>query len=153
VKLGEALTRRSDLQTRVGELRSRLIQTARVQEGDKPHEDPVALLAEFEAVADELEKLVGRINRSNLTVRLGDGRTLTEALARRDSLTLRNDTLRALAEAAAEKHDRYSRSEIKMLSTVAVGEIRQKADDLARERRELDVAIQEANWANDLLED
>lgn len=40
-----------------------------------------------------------------------------------------------------------------MLTTVAVAEIRQKADDLARERRELDVAVQEANWANDLLED
>ena len=151
--LGEALTRRSDLQTRVSELRNRLTQSARVQEGDQPHEDPAALLKEFEAVADELEQLVGQINRANLTVRLADGRTLTAALARRDSLTLRHQTLRALAESAAEKHDRYSRSEIQILSTVAVAEIRQKADDLARERRELDVAIQEANWANDLLED
>lgn len=113
----------------------------------------MALLTEFEAVADELEKLVGQINRANLAVRLSDGRTLTEALARRDSLTLRHQTFRALAEAAAEKHDRYSRSEIKMLSTIAVAEVRQKADDLARERRELDVAIQEANWGNELRED
>lgn len=152
MKLGEALTRRSDLQTRMAELRNRLTASARVQEGDKPHEDPAALLNEFDAVADELEQLVGEINRANLAVRLTDGRTLTEALARRDSLTLRHQTLRALAEAAAEKHDRYSRSEIKILSTVAVAEIREKADDLARERRELDVAIQEANWANDLPE-
>jgi hypothetical protein len=153
MKLGEALTRRSDLQTRVTELRHRLAQSARVQEGDKPPEDPTVLLKEFEAVADELEELVGRVNRTNLAVRLKDGRTLTEALARRDSLTLRHQTLRALAETAAEQHDRYSRSEIKILSTVAVAEIRQQADDLARERRELDVAIQEANWANELLED
>jgi hypothetical protein len=152
MKLGEALTRRSDLQTRIGELRNRLTESARVQEGDKPHEDPATLLAEFDAVADELERLIGDINRANLGVRLADGRTLTDALARRDSLTLRHQTLRALAEAAAEKHDRYSRSEIKILSTVPVAEIRQRADDLARERRELDIAIQEANWANDLPE-
>lgn len=152
MKLGEALTRRSDLQTRMVELRNRLAQSARVQEGEKPHEDPGALLEEFDAVADELESLVGQINRANLAVRLPDGRTLTEALARRDSLTLRHQTLRALAEAAAEKHDRYSRSEIKIESTVAVAEIRRKVDDLARERRELDVAIQEANWASDLPE-
>lgn len=152
MKLGEALTRRGDLQTRVGELRNRMTQSARVQEGEKPHEDPAALLDEFDAVADELERLIGQINRANLTVRLPDGRTLTEALARRDSLTLRHQTLRALAEAAGEKHDRYSRSEIKIESTVPVAEIRQKADALARERRELDVAIQEANWANDLPE-
>src|SRR5437899_8932885 len=105
MKLGEALTLRSDLQTRVGELRNRITQSARVQEGEKPHEDPTELLNEFDAVADELERLVGQINRTNLTVRLPDGRTLTEALARRDSLTLRHQTLRALAEAAAEKHD------------------------------------------------
>jgi hypothetical protein len=104
----------------------------------------------LEALADELELLIGRINRSNLSVRLADGRTLTEALARRDSLTLRHHTFRALAEAAQEKHSRYSRSEIRVLSTVAVSEIRQKADDLARERRELDVAIQEANWVHEL---
>jgi hypothetical protein len=152
MKLGEALTRRSDLQTRMVELRNRLTESARVQEGDTPHEDPAALLKEFDAVADELERLIGEINRANLAVRLADGRTLTEALARRDSLTLRHQTLRALAEAAAEKHDRYSRSEIKILSTVAVAEIRKRADDLVRERRELDVAIQEANWANDLPE-
>lgn len=126
--------------------------SAQVQEGDKPHEDPTALLREFDAAADELESLIGGINRANLAVRLADGRTLTEGLARRHSLTLRHQTLRALAQAAAEKHDRYSRSEIKIRSTVAVADIRQRADDLARERRELDVAIQEANWANDLPE-
>jgi hypothetical protein len=152
MKLGEALTRRSDLQTRATELRARLKESARVQEGEKPHEDPSKLLEEFEQVADALERLVSQINRTNLSARLSDGRTLTDALAHRDSLTFRHETLRALAEAAAEKHDRYSRSEIKMLSTVPVADIRQKADDLARERRELDVAIQEANWANDLLE-
>jgi hypothetical protein len=150
MKLGEALARRSDLQTRIVELRSRLTQSALVQEGEQPQEDPAALLAEFEAIADELELLVSRINRSNLSVRLADGRTLTEALARRDSLTVRHHTFRALAEAAAEKHARYSRSEIRVLSTVAVSEIRRKADDLARERRELDVAIQEANWVHEL---
>jgi hypothetical protein len=150
MKLGEALARRSDLQTRVVELRSRLTQSALVQEGEKPHEDPAALLAEFDALADELEQLVARINRSNLSVRLADGRTLTAALARRDSLTLRHQTFRALAEAATEKHARYSRSEIRVLSTVPVSEIRQRADDLARERRELDVAIQEANWVHEL---
>jgi hypothetical protein len=150
MKLGEALTRRSDLQTRAVELRNRLTQSALVQEGEQPHEDPSVLLTEFEAVADELEQLIGRINRTNLSVQLADGRTLTEALARRDSLSLRHQTFRALAEAAGERHARYSRTEIRVLSTVAVSEIRQQADELARERRELDVAIQDANWVYEL---
>lgn len=73
MRIGEALTRRGDLQKRVSELRTRLKQSARVQEGDKPHEDPAKLLDEFEAVADELEQLVARINRTNLAIKLGDG--------------------------------------------------------------------------------
>lgn len=47
MKLGEALTLRGDLQARVSELRNRLKESARVQEGEKPHEDPSALLKEF----------------------------------------------------------------------------------------------------------
>jgi hypothetical protein len=151
MKIGEALTLRSDIQTRIAELMKRLNESARVQEGERPHEDPQKLLQEFDALADELEELVRRINRSNLSVTLADGRSLTEALARRDSLTLRHRMLRALAESAGEKHDRYSRTEIKVLSTVDVAAIRHSADELARERRELDVAIQEANWANELI--
>jgi regulator of protease activity HflC (stomatin/prohibitin superfamily) len=152
VKLGEALVRRSGLQARIGELHTRLVESARVQEGETPNEDPAALLAEFDRLANELEALIARVNRTNLSVVLADGRTLTDALARRDSLTLRHTMMRSLAEAAAAKHDRYSRTEIRVLSTIPVAEVRQRADDLARERRELDVAIQEANWANDLID-
>jgi hypothetical protein len=151
MRLGEALIR-SDLQTRAAELRARLQQGARVQEGETPDEDPTALIVEFDRVADELERLVGHINRTNLEVRIADGRTLTDALARRDSLTLRHQTFRALADAAAERNDRYSRSEIRILATVKITEIRARADELARERRQLDIAIQEANWANDLVQ-
>jgi hypothetical protein len=152
MRLGEALTLRSDLQVRATELRARLKHGALVQEGETPDEEPALLLTEFERVADELERLVGQINRTNLDVRIADGRTLTDALARRDSLTLRHQTFRALADAAAERNARYSRSEIRIMSTVKIAEIRARADDLARERRELDVAIQEANWANDLVQ-
>lgn len=152
MKIGEALTRRSDLQGRIGELRQRLTENARVQDGEKPHEDPATLLKEFKSLADELEHLIVRINKSNLAVRLADGRTVTEALARRESLGVRQQTLQALAEAASERQNRYSRSEIKMLSTVDVGNVRQQADTLARERRELDVAIQEANWVHELVD-
>ena len=73
MKLGEALARRADLQTRVTELRNRLTSSARIQEGEKPVEDPAVLLKEFEADADELESLVGRVNRANLGIRMATG--------------------------------------------------------------------------------
>ena len=42
--------------------------------------------------------------------------------------------------------------EIKLQPTVDVAALRRTAVELARERRELDVALQAANWANSLVE-
>jgi uncharacterized protein DUF6847 len=81
-----------------------------------------------------------------------DGATLTDALARRDALTVRHSVIRQVAEVAGERQQRYERAEIRILATVDVGALRRQADDLARERRELDGAIQETNWSTDLLE-
>lgn len=152
MKLGEALTLRSDFQTRIEQLRSRLKSVALVQEGDTPAEDPQALLAEVMQAADELAGLIARINRTNLVTRLPDGETITDALARRDVLTLKQLTLRQVADAAAERQPRYGLAEIRAVATIDVATLRGQADQLARERRELDVALQAANWQTDLIE-
>jgi hypothetical protein len=151
MKLGEALTLRSDLQTRIEQLRGRLKESVLVQEGERPPEDPETLLTELGRLAGELEQLIVRINRTNLATNLGDGRTLTDALARRDVLTLRHTILRQVAEVAGERQQRYGRAEIRTLATIDVSDVRATADELARERRELDVAIQETNWRTDLV--
>jgi len=150
--LGEALTVRADLQKRLGELRTNMVASAKVQEGETPPEQPDVLLAEFEQTAAQLRTLIARINRTNLTVTIGDGETLTDALARRDVLTIRYAMHRELATAAAEQPERYSMREIKLQPTVDVAALRRTAVELARERRELDVALQAANWANSLVE-
>jgi len=49
MKLAEALNLRADLQRRVEQLRMRLAQNAKVQEGEEPLEDPKGLLAELDA--------------------------------------------------------------------------------------------------------
>jgi hypothetical protein len=152
MKLGEALTLRSQLQTRIEQLRGRLKASALVQEGEQPPEDPASLLAEFDGLATQLERLVTQINHTNLATKLPDGTTLTDALARRDALGLRQTVIRQVADVAGERQQRYGRAEIRILATVDVSALRRQADDLARERRELDGQIQETNWSSDLLE-
>ena len=49
MKLAEALSERSDIRTRISALQSRLAANARVQEGERPAEDPKALMAELDA--------------------------------------------------------------------------------------------------------
>ena len=48
MKIAEALALRADLQTRLEQLKQRLVKNARIQEGDKPEEDPVELQSELE---------------------------------------------------------------------------------------------------------
>jgi hypothetical protein len=152
MRLGEALTLRADLLKRIEQLRSRLKESALVQEGEQPSEDPAALLTEFDQLASQLEELIAKINRTNLATQLPNGMTLTDALARRDVLTLRHNVVRITADTAGERQQRYGRAEIRTLATVDVAALRAQATEHARERRILDTMIQETNWSRDLLE-
>lgn len=152
MKLAEALVLRADLQRRIAELRQRLLLNARVQEGDRPAEDPQMLIGELERMAEELTRLVQRINRTNAATVLEPGFTLSDALAVRDSLQLRHTAYRDLAQRATITQDRYSRSEVKFQSAVNVAEIQERADRMAQAHRELDTRLQAANWLTDLIE-
>jgi hypothetical protein len=152
MKLGEALALRADLQKRIAQLGGRLQASAVVQEGDTPPEDPARLLAELREMSDQLERLIATINLTNAASRLPDGTSVTAALAHRDVLALRQGVLRSVAEAVAQAQARYSRSEIRMTRQVDVAAVRDEIDALAKERRELDTAIQEFNWTAELIE-
>jgi hypothetical protein len=152
MKLAEALVQRADLQKRIEQIRQRLKRSALVQEGEQPPENPGELLAEVERLLGELTSLIGRINRANLATQLADGTTLTDALARRDTLALHYSILEDLATAASVELNRYSRTEIKSFPTIQVSAVRRQMDTLAQQRRELDTAIQATNWTVDLAE-
>ena len=77
MKLANALSLRSELQTRIRQLESRLDNNALVQEGESPAEDPMELLRELEEDYAQLEELIARINRTNSTTEAGEGRTLS----------------------------------------------------------------------------
>jgi hypothetical protein len=154
MKLAEALAERADAQRRIHDLRERLTANVVVQEGESPAEDPQVLLAELDRVFARLQTLIEQINRTNLHTELQNGASLTEALAQRDVLKLRFGALKNAADAASLRADRFrfTRSEIKSLATVSVPDLRDQADQRARELRELDLAIQEVNWTTDLAD-
>lgn len=151
-KLAEALILRSDANKRLAQLRSRLARVATVQEGETPVEQPQDLLREIEQTAATLLTLIQQINRTNSQTAFGEDGTLADALAQRDVLSQRAAIYRQLAENAAAVNIRYSLSEIKTRPTIDVQTIQQKADALAVEYRELDSAIQAANWSTELME-
>jgi hypothetical protein len=149
MKLAEALVTRADLQKRIEQVKSRMLRNAKVQEGEQTAEDPNALLGEYDALSAELIQLIRRINVTNSAASVA-GLSMTEALATRDVLKHRHAAHRELADAASAPHFALTRSEIRMKAAVAVPEIQQRADRIARELRELDARIQEANWQLEL---
>jgi hypothetical protein len=153
MSVGEALNRRADLQKRIAQLQSRLGASVLTQEGDEPPESAQELLTEVDLLCDELQRLIAQINRTNSSTRLSTGETVTEGLAQRDVLALRQDVLRTVVRAATNSSlSRYSRSEIRMVRQVRVGDIQHAIDALARQRRELETRLQAHNWTTRLME-
>ncbi len=152
MKLAEALILRADLQKRVQQLKQRLLRNAKVQEGDNPSEDPQELIEELERVVAQLTQLVQRINKTNAVTVLEGRRTMSDSLAARDAIGIRQGVYRELAQAASVTQERYSSSEVRFESTVNVADVQRRADALAQEYRELDWRIQETNWSTELSE-
>ena len=152
MKLAEALITRADYQRRLEQLKQRLLRSAKVQQGDQPAEDPTVLLAEVERIADDLARLIQRINATNASTPLDKGMSIADAIAARDVLRLKQTLYRELAQAATVTQERFTKSEVKFRSSVVVADMHRRADDLAREHRELDARIQAANWQVELGE-
>jgi hypothetical protein len=153
MKLAEALALRSDAMKHVERLRRRAEACVRYQEGEEPVESAADLLAEADRVLSRLEELIGRINKTSAMTAFDDEITLTEAIARRDVMRLRQSVLTSVADAAAGDDFRglwRMRSELRDLAAIPVTELRAAADDLARQCRDLDVQIQRVNWEADL---
>lgn len=150
MKLAAALIERADLQTRLTQLQTRLLNNAKVQEGVKPNEDPKDLLKELDEVSKQLEDYVYRINMTNAAT-LVDETPLTSLLAKKDVLTKKIGILRAFLNESSALIDRYSLKEIKIDSTVDVAKLQKDLDALSKELRLLDQKIQEINWTTDLI--
>ena len=149
MKLAEALNQRADLQKRIAQLRERLANNVKVQEGDQPAENPDDLFKELEGSLKQLKDLIVSINRTNQET-VWEVKTLTEMIAEKDVLSMHLGALRTTLEAANVRSDRFSRNEIKFVRTVDVNALQKKVDDLSKELRELDSNLQQANWMTDM---
>ena len=151
MKLALALSERADLQRRVSSLGERMNRNAKVQEGEKPSEDPIELIEEMEGIYARLEKIIVRINHTNHETMCGE-ESLQELLARRECLKRKMNRMNSFLDKAANLTGPfYSKTEIKTYSTVPVAELQKKLDGLAKEFRLLDEKIQEINWTTELL--
>lgn len=149
MKLAEALSIRADLQRKVSQLKARLRDSSKVQEGDIPAEQVSDLFKELDDCLVELEEMVYRINYTNMQT-VYKGETITRMIARKDHLAQRVSINQELLKYVMET-DRYGRNEIKYVRMVDVAALRKETDNIAKQLRELDLKLQELNWTIDLL--
>lgn len=151
MKLAEALSIRKDLQKRIQQIGKRLEDNVKVQEGDEPSENPDELMKELDGCLNKLEDLIWHINLTNVKTIDETGKTLTQLMAEKDVLTLRISTLRNTFERASSQQERYSRSEIKMVTIVDVKQLSNQIDEYSAKLRKLDIAIQTLNFQTELI--
>jgi hypothetical protein len=146
MKLAQALLLRSDNQKKIESLRERIVGNALVQDGDKPDEEPSELLPQALATIAEQEQLMVAIHQANATHLLPDGRSLIQAMMRRNTLVAQHALLVAAGKAARKETDRYSSREIKWQSALDVVRLQKQTDTISQQIRDINALIQEVNW-------
>ncbi len=149
MKLAEALMLRADMRKSIESLRERIARNVLLQEGDTPTEEPEQLIEQINTAIEEFQRLATRINRANQRSPLGDGRTLSDALAHRDALVAQHAVCTHAIE-HCQRDSRYSAREIKWVSHLSVAELYARANQVSRQIRELNARIQEANWRTEI---
>ena len=151
MKLAEALSIRKDLQKRIQQLGQRIQNNIKVQEGDEPKEQPKELMTELDDCLTKLQDIIWHINATNMQTKNCEGRTLTELMAQKDVLTMRISTFRSVFDTASSGQDRYSRSEIKMVTVIDVKALSKQIDEYSAQLRKLDIEIQSLNFQTELV--
>jgi hypothetical protein len=146
MKLAELLIERSEIQKRIAQMSSRLNDYATVQEGDEPPFKPDEMLQRLDGLHVKLEAAIKKINMVNMTTEFEAGMTLADAVTRRDVMKSRRNIYHGLFTASVIRDSRYSKKEIKYVTTLDVDRILDITDELAKDIRILDSKIQLKNW-------
>lgn len=98
---------RADLQKKVAQLKERIKESAKVQEGDEPCDNLEELYKELDEALVQLEDLIYRINITNVQI-VQDGDSWTRLIANRDVLSMRVKALKEVVNyvAANDKSQR-----------------------------------------------
>ncbi len=151
MKLAELLIERAELQRRISELSERLNRYATVQEGDEPPVKPEVMISKLNVQHDQLEDVIKKINHANNSSEFAPGVSLADAIVTRDILRSRRAVFNSLSKAAEIQDSRYSRKEIRFVTTIDVEKTISTTDELSKSLRILDSKIQAKNWEIEIL--
>jgi hypothetical protein len=153
MKLSKALIERAELQRQNRHIIRHLQENVRLPEDDEPTASIENLMEQYEANMGRLSELIRRINKTNCLTEM-DGGTITDAIARRDCLSSHIHSYQEIYDSVTS-HDRsrFDNGEIRVKYVRHLDSriLKDKIDSLSKAFRLLDSALQEKNWATELL--
>lgn len=149
MKLLAALAERADLKRKLDGVSPQISQSAVIRNGRKPVDDPEKLLSIACGLSDQLAVLIERINRTNATAKVADGRTIGQVMAARLTMERKHSFLTTAVSAARSASSGY---DDKMGPAIDVAKYSKQLDDVAKKIRECNDALQQANFTTDLLD-
>ena len=150
MKLAEALLTRADLQKKIAQLKTRMIQNVKVMDGEEPAESVAELLAEFCEANFALATLIIRIVKTNAHTPFDEG-TIIDTIVWRDFIGTKIKVYRELYEAAISKSERFHLQEIKYIRCVDTAKLQKDINELSQIYRAIDTSLQKVNWNTDLF--
>jgi len=147
MKLAEVLIKRKDTLKMIDVVNRRMVDIALLDEGQVPEFSHDEMIKELDELYLELQLLMQIINRTNANVMFDENRTITDALAERDVLSYRQKIIMKLLNETSAKRYMY-----KHVRTFSVRKLAKELDKTAKKFRELDMKIQQKNWATEAME-
>jgi hypothetical protein len=162
ILLAEALKRRADLLDTAKEIKVRIANAAVHETGEKPEEEAAPLLEQYLNTLAEAQDLVRRVNLTNNTVKVhfnGVEYTLMTAVLTRETWKQQAAALRAVVAEIESQigsgrnayYGRRNKDEVKMVSDLALKDLRVRAESLSAQVSALDMEIQKINFTAELV--
>ncbi len=149
--LAEALNKRRDLTGRIAHYKGLLPKMVYRSEGRDLPLEPTYIIGQLEKMAAQYEKLVRAINKTNLQTIYEDGKTLTDAIAERDTYDLLISFCKKAIEGIHEMRHDYNSREMRLM--LDISKVEQQMQQYLDMRREMDSKIQRLNWMTKLVDD
>jgi len=89
MKLAQALIERKAIKTNMEELKKRIYQNAKIQEGDSSIESPLDLMDELDIEIQRYTAIICRINETNNATPIDENLSMMEAIIQKDMLHLK----------------------------------------------------------------
>ncbi|MDR1379144.1 MAG: DIP1984 family protein [Synergistaceae bacterium] len=153
MKLAEALSERAALQRQNRSIVRHIEENVRLPEDEEPTVSVENLIREYETNMLRLSELIRRINKTNCLTEMA-GRTITDAIARRDCLSSHIKAYTEIYnEVTSHSRNQFDKGEprVKYVRYLDSHKLKDKIDGLSKEFRLLDTELQGKNWTTELI--